>query len=49
MFYDKMLSYLMFIYFDINVYLLCVFNIGFIIIYFGCEVFIRLKICILKY
>lgn len=31
MLYDKMLSYLMLIYFDINVYLPCVFNIGFTI------------------
>lgn len=49
MLYDKMLSYLMLIYFDINVYLPCVFNIGFTITHLGCEASIRLKICILKY
>lgn len=49
MLYDKMLSYLMLIYFDINMYLPCVFNIGFTITHLGCEASIRLKICILKY
>lgn len=44
MLYDKMLSYLMLIYFDINVYLPCVFNIGFTITHLGCEASIRLKI-----